>query len=72
MRCGELGVRRTAHIWSTVTPSPASGLGVRILGEVKPEFAELLRRADAIFIEEFACIWLYEKTSQSPVRMFCP
>jgi GMP synthase (glutamine-hydrolysing) len=33
-------------------PFPGPGLGVRILGEVKPEFAELLRRADAIFIEE--------------------
>ena len=31
---------------------PGSGLGVRILGEVKHEYAELLRRADAIFIEE--------------------
>ena len=33
-------------------PFPGPGLAVRILGEVKPEFAELLRRADAIFIEE--------------------
>ena len=33
-------------------PFPGPGLGVRILGEVKTEFAELLRRADAIFIEE--------------------
>jgi GMP synthase (glutamine-hydrolysing) len=33
-------------------PFPGPGLGVRILGEVKREFAELLRRADAIFIEE--------------------
>jgi GMP synthase (glutamine-hydrolysing) len=33
-------------------PFPGPGLGVRILGEVKPQFAELLRRADAIFIEE--------------------
>ena len=33
-------------------PFPGPGLGVRILGEVKPEFAALLRRADAIFIEE--------------------
>ena len=32
-------------------PFPGPGLGVRILGEVKREFAELLRRADAIFIE---------------------
>jgi GMP synthase (glutamine-hydrolysing) len=33
-------------------PFPGPGLGVRILGEVKPQFADLLRRADAIFIEE--------------------
>ncbi|MEN9418292.1 MAG: hypothetical protein RI988_1912 [Pseudomonadota bacterium] len=33
-------------------PFPGPGLGVRILGEVKPAYADLLRRADAIFIEE--------------------
>jgi len=33
-------------------PFPGPGMGVRILGEVKAEFADLLRRADAIFIEE--------------------
>ena len=33
-------------------PFPGPGLGVRILGEVRQDFAELLRRADAIFIEE--------------------
>ena len=33
-------------------PFPGPGLGVRILGEVTPQFADLLRRADAIFIEE--------------------
>jgi GMP synthase (glutamine-hydrolysing) len=33
-------------------PFPGPGLGVRILGEVRPEYAELLRRADAIFIDE--------------------
>ena len=33
-------------------PFPGPGLGVRILGEVKIEFADLLRKADAIFMEE--------------------
>ena len=33
-------------------PFPGPGLGVRILGEIKPEYADLLRRADHIFIEE--------------------
>ena len=52
-------------------PFPGPGLGVRILGEVKKEFADLLRRADAIFIEELrACGW-YEKTSQAFV-VFLP
>jgi GMP synthase (glutamine-hydrolysing) len=33
-------------------PFPGPGLGVRILGEIKPQYADMLRRADAIFIEE--------------------
>ena len=52
-------------------PFPGPGLGVRILGEVKKEFADLLRRADAIFIEELRNTkddddqsW-YDKTSQA-------
>jgi GMP synthase (glutamine-hydrolysing) len=46
-------------------PFPGPGLGVRILGEVKREYAELLRRADAIFIEELRASGWYEKTSQA-------
>ncbi|SCX57347.1 glutamine-hydrolyzing GMP synthase [Nitrosospira sp. Nsp1] len=46
-------------------PFPGPGLGVRILGEVKREYAELLRRADAIFIEELRISGWYEKTSQA-------
>lgn len=46
-------------------PFPGPGLGVRILGEVKPEYAELLRRADAIFIDELRAAGWYEKTSQA-------
>ena len=54
-------------------PFPGPGLGVRILGEVKKEFAELLRRADAIFIEELRRQEWYDKVSQAfavflPVR----
>jgi GMP synthase (glutamine-hydrolysing) len=52
-------------------PFPGPGLGVRILGEVKQEYADLLRRADAIFMEELRATkaddgktW-YEKTSQA-------
>ena len=46
-------------------PFPGPGLGVRILGEVRPEFADLLRRADAIFIDELRAAGGYEKTSQA-------
>lgn len=46
-------------------PFPGPGLGVRILGEVKKEFAELLRRADHIFIEELYNHDLYDKVSQA-------
>ncbi len=46
-------------------PFPGPGLGVRILGEVKKEYADLLRRADAIFIDELHKHDLYEKTSQA-------
>lgn len=52
-------------------PFPGPGLGVRILGEVKKEYADLLRAADAIFIEELrntkdedGLSW-YDKTSQA-------
>jgi GMP synthase (glutamine-hydrolysing) len=46
-------------------PFPGPGLGVRILGEVKMEFADLLRKADAIFIEELDKSGWYDKTSQA-------
>jgi len=52
-------------------PFPGPGLGVRILGEVKKEYADLLRRADAIFIEELRASGWYEKTSQAFV-VFMP
>jgi GMP synthase (glutamine-hydrolysing) len=59
-------------------PFPGPGLGVRILGEVRREYAELLRRADAIFIEELRATidaadgrsW-YDKTAQAFV-VFLP
>lgn len=46
-------------------PFPGPGLGVRILGEVKKEYADLLRKADAIFIEELYRHELYHKVSQA-------
>jgi GMP synthase (glutamine-hydrolysing) len=54
-------------------PFPGPGLGVRILGEVKPEYAELLAQADWIFIEELRAAGLYDQVSQAfavflPVR----
>ncbi|HQT44176.1 MAG TPA: glutamine-hydrolyzing GMP synthase, partial [Halothiobacillus sp.] len=52
-------------------PFPGPGLGVRILGEVKKSYADLLRRADAIFIEELRAADLYDKVSQAFV-VFLP
>jgi GMP synthase (glutamine-hydrolysing) len=54
-------------------PFPGPGLGVRVLGEVKPEYVALLQLADDIFIEELHKNDLYDKTSQAfavflPVR----
>ncbi|HEX7116334.1 MAG TPA: glutamine-hydrolyzing GMP synthase [Steroidobacter sp.] len=54
-------------------PFPGPGLGVRILGEVTKQYADLLRRADAIYIEELRKHDLYDRTSQAfavflPVR----
>lgn len=54
-------------------PFPGPGLGVRILGEVKAEYAELLRQADAVFIRLLHEHELYNKVSQAfavflPVR----
>ncbi|HRH82089.1 MAG TPA: glutamine-hydrolyzing GMP synthase [Thiobacillaceae bacterium] len=46
-------------------PFPGPGLGVRILGEIKREYADLLRRADHIYIEELRASGWYEKTSQA-------
>lgn len=46
-------------------PFPGPGLGVRILGEVKEEYCEILRRADAIYIEELYESGHYHKISQA-------
>ena len=46
-------------------PFPGPGLGVRILGEVKLEYANLLREADDIFIQELEQSGWYDKTSQA-------
>lgn len=54
-------------------PFPGPGLGVRVLGEVRPEYVKLLQLADRIFIDELRKYGLYDKTSQAfavflPVR----
>jgi GMP synthase (glutamine-hydrolysing) len=54
-------------------PFPGPGLGVRILGEVTKQYADLLRKADSIFIDELRKHDLYDRTSQAfavflPVR----
>jgi len=46
-------------------PFPGPGLGVRILGEVSKEKADVLREADAIFIEELRAADLYDSVSQA-------
>jgi GMP synthase (glutamine-hydrolysing) len=46
-------------------PFPGPGLGVRILGQVRREYADLLRRADAIFIEELRVAGWYDKVAQA-------
>ena len=54
-------------------PFPGPGLGVRILGEVRKEYADILRKADAIYIEELRKQDFYDRVSQAftvflPVR----
>ena len=46
-------------------PFPGPGLGVRILGEIKPEYVQLLQRADDIFIQELRSSGWYDKTGQA-------
>jgi GMP synthase (glutamine-hydrolysing) len=52
-------------------PFPGPGLGVRIIGEVKKEFADVLRLADRIFIDELHAYDLYDQVSQAFV-VFLP
>lgn len=46
-------------------PFPGPGLAVRILGEIKPEYIEILKQADAIFIDELYKSNLYDEVSQA-------
>jgi len=52
-------------------PFPGPGLGVRVLGDVKKEYCDILRQADAIFIEELRNAGWYDKVSQAFV-VFLP
>ena len=62
----ELGIALgLAHDMVFRHPFPGPGLGVRILGEVKAEYADLLRRADAIYIDELRASGWYDKTAQA-------
>jgi GMP synthase (glutamine-hydrolysing) len=59
--------------WVMRHPFPGPGLGVRVLGEIKPPYVDLLRRADAIYIDELRAAGWYEKVAQAfavflPVR----
>ena len=58
----ELGLPH-AMVWRH--PFPGPGLGVRLLGEVKKEYADILRLADAIYIEELYRTGHYDKISQA-------
>ena len=58
----ELGL---AHDLVYRHPFPGPGLGVRILGEVQKAYADVLRQADAIFIEELHKFGMYHKVSQA-------
>ncbi|MGV3592196.1 MAG: glutamine-hydrolyzing GMP synthase [Gammaproteobacteria bacterium] len=46
-------------------PFPGPGLGVRVLGEIRKEYCDVLRKADAIFIEELRKAGWYDKVSQA-------
>ena len=46
-------------------PFPGPGLGVRIIGDVKKEYADILRQADAIYIDELRQMGLYDSVSQA-------
>ncbi|MCZ6888725.1 MAG: GMP synthase (glutamine-hydrolyzing), partial [Gammaproteobacteria bacterium] len=46
-------------------PFPGPGLGVRVLGEIRREYLDVLRQADAIFIEELRAADYYDQVSQA-------
>lgn len=51
-------------------PFPGPGIAIRVLGEVKPEYVEIARLADNIFIEEIKAAGLYRKISQAYAAFF--
>jgi len=58
----ELGLARSVVFRH---PFPGPGLGVRVLGEVRPEYLEIVREADAIFLQELRKADLYDSVSQA-------
>ena len=74
MRCAKIGVELGLPYDMVYRhPFPGPGLGVRVLGEVRKEYCDILRRADAIFMEELHRSDWYNKVSQAfavflPVR----
>lgn len=65
MRCVKSAWHSACLQKCLIATLPGPGLGVRVLGEIKKEYCDLLRKADAIFIEELHKADWYYKVSQA-------